>query len=172
MARARRRPLSLPTLLEQGRWGHLRLGVSRQVAVGVLGQPDAWQRTALDDQAEARGQKVAGWALSEVLRYGAVELHFPEDPRGGLRMIFSDDLDALAPGVDAGGLVEGMPLPQVQAWLDARGLAWRLQPFELAPGQLRLVLDSGARLGLVDDDAFFEAPGQGPRLFCVEVSGA
>ena len=44
----------------------------------------------------------------------------------------------------------------------------RREVFALAPNQIRLVFASGARLGLVDDPGFFETPGEGMRLFCIE----
>ncbi|MCB9779189.1 MAG: hypothetical protein H6742_11550 [Alphaproteobacteria bacterium] len=166
---ARRRPLALATLLRTGRWGHLRPGVSRQVLVAHLGQPDRWQRSLAEDRAEQAGLSIAGWALSEVLFFGGMEFHFPEDPAAGCFMFFCDDLDRLAAPFERGWLAEGLPTAQVTAQLDRMGLSWTIEPFSRAEGQRRVVLDHGVRLGVVDDPAFFGGEGEGERLFCVEI---
>ena len=59
----------------------------------------------------------------------------------------------------------------LHAHLAAAGLRFERRPFPPAPRQIRLVLPSGARLGLTDDPSFFEpgTPAGGHRLFCVEV---
>lgn len=120
---------------------------------------------------------IAGWAFSEVLAYGGVEFHFPENPHGGCVRIFSDDLDALPTSepvrVDPWGLSEGMPLPAVEKHLTDNGMSFVNRPFPPAPTQIRLVLPSGVRLGLTCDSSFFDAPIEDStvhRLFCVELA--
>ena len=169
----RRGPLevTLDTLLREGCWGPIRLGVARQFLVSRLGQPDGWIASDTEHTLRGRGQPIAGWALSEQLVFGGIEFHFPPDPAGRCTQIFCDDLDALGSGsglrVSAGWLREGLSLARVCAQLDAAGLTHEQRPFPTAPHQIRLVLASGVRLGLVDDPSFFETPGQGMRLFCV-----
>ncbi len=169
------RALSLESLLRAGHWGQLRPGISRQAVAKILGVPPRWQRSTAELAAIRAGQPIAGWALSEVLQYDAVELHFPESPAGRCVRLFCDDLDALPAGeilrVDPCGLAEGMTEAAVMARLSQAGLTATRIAFPPAPRQIRLVLESGARLGLTDDPAFFE-PGVSPaghRLFCVEV---
>ena len=126
----------------------------------------------------AAGTPVAGWTLSEVLIYDGFEFHFTDQPASGCIRLFCDDLDALGSGsqlqVHPWGLTEGMPEAALAAKLSAAGMGFERIVFPHAPRQLRLVLDSGARLGLSDDPEFFEpgTPEMGPRLFCVEVEAA
>ena len=123
----------------------------------------------------AAGTPVAGWALSEVLIYDGFEFHFTDQPTSGCIRLFCDDIDALGRGsqlqVQPWGLKEGMPEAALAAQLTAAGMGFQRAVFPHAPRQLRLVLDSGARLGLTDDPEFFEpgTPEKGPRLFCIEV---
>ena len=176
MRRRRGRMVSLEGLLKDGHWGMLRPGISRQALVRRLGVPGRWQQSMAELRAHQAGTPVAGWALSEILFYGGMEFHFPEGPRGGCIRIFTDDIDALGAGpvlrVDRWGLAEGMAESVVSEHLAAAGLLAVRRPFPPAPRQVRLVLPSGARLGLTDDPGFFE-PGSGGdgghRLFCVEV---
>ena len=170
-------PLSLETLLQKGHWGKLRTGISRQAVVRILGQPTRWARSTAELQAMAAGTPVAGWALSEVLQYDGVEFLFTEDVASACIGILADDLDALRldgrPPVDAWGLSEGMAEAAVMEKLSSAGMSPSREPFPMAPRQIRLVLPSGARLGLTDDPSFFEpgTPAAGHRLFCVEASG-
>jgi len=165
-------------LLRDGHWGQLRCGLSRQALVRILGVPVRWQRSTAELQAMAAGTPVAGWALSEVLHYDGFEFHFTDQASSRCIRLFCDDLDALGGGsqlrVDPWGLTEGMPEAVLAAQLSSAGLAVQRCAFPHAPRQIRLVLDSGARLGLTDDPAFFEpgTPQVGPRLFCVEVEAA
>ena len=178
MKRRRRKTaqtVSLEDLLRRGHWGKLRPGLSRQALAKILGVPPQWQRSTAELQALRAGTPVAGWALSEVLRYDHFEFHFTDDPASRCIRLFCDDLDALGSGeqlrVDPWGLSEGMTEAAVLAHLSAAGLSAARQRFPPAPRQIRLVLDSGARLGLTDDPEFFapDAPGSGQRLFCVEL---
>lgn len=175
--RRRIRTRSLEGLLRDGHWGQLRPGISRQAAAKILGVPPRWQRSTAELAAIRAGTPVAGWALSEVLQYDAVELHFTDDPASRCIRLFCDDLDALRAGtvlpVDPWGLSEGMTEAAVLARLAQAGLSVSRVGFPQAPRQIRLVLESGARLGLTDDPEFFEpgTPEAGHRLFCVEVEG-
>jgi len=163
-------------LLREGHWGALRPGISRQALVKRLGQPTRWERSMAELQALRSGTPVAGWALSEVLVFGAVEFHFPEHPQGRCLRIFVDDLDALGSepplAVDRWVLKEGLPEAALRLHLDTAGLRYERTDFPPAPSQIRLMLESGVRIGLTDDLSFFE-PGTeaaGHRLFCVEVA--
>lgn len=180
---ARPRSVSLHALLRDGHWGALRVGMSRQELVAALGVPARWLRSDAEVAALRRGLPVAGWMLSPILHYGGMEFHFPEDPAGRCWMIFTDDLPALhlrhqnprPPDerlhISPGWLAEGLEEAAVCAHLSAAGLSCTRAPFPPAPSQLRLCLASGVRLGLASDDDLFEAPGHGPRLFCVEALG-
>lgn len=176
--RSRIRKVSVERLLRDGHWGQLRCGLSRQALVRILGVPRRWQRSTAELQAMAAGTPVAGWALSEVLHYDGFEFHFTDQPASRCIRMFCDDLDALGEGsqlqVHSWGLTEGMLESALVARLSAAGLTSQRRVFPQAPRQLRLVLESGARLGLTDDPSFFEpgTPEQGPRLFCVEVEAA
>lgn len=176
MRRRRGLKVSLEGLLKDGHWGMLRPGVSRQALVRKLGVPLRWQQSMAELRARQAGTAVAGWALSEILFYGGMEFHFPEAPRGGCIRMFTDDIDALGGGerlrVERWGLAEGMTETAVIEHLAAAGISALRRPFPPAPRQIRLVLPSGARLGLTDDPGFFEpgsVSGAGHRLFCVEV---
>lgn len=167
---------SLGSLLRDGHWGALRPGISRQALVRKLGQPTRWQQSMAELRAAQAGTPIAGWALSEVLHFDGIEFHFPEEPAGSCIRIFTDDIDALDGSgerlrVDRWGLSEGMTEVAVCDHLSAAGLTTERRPFPPAPRQIRLVLPSGARLGLTDDPDFFEpgTPEAGHRLFCVEV---
>ena len=122
----------------------------------------------------AAGKSVAGWALSEVLIFDGWEFHFTDDITSPCVRLFTDDIDALGVGkqlkVDAWGLREGMTEAAVLAHLAAAGLSMERTAFPKAPSQIRLVLESGARLGLSDDAGFFAegTPQNGHRLFCIE----
>jgi hypothetical protein len=176
--RARRATwVQLLTLLRTGAWGTLRLGMTRQDAVLRLGQPTSWAMS--DHEARLRGQgvPVAGWALSEILRFGAVEFHFAASPASRCWLVWCDDLDALDhPGVlrvRPMGLVEGAPLADVVARLAEAGLAGVVVPFPSHQDQVRLVLPSGAQLGFSSDPEFFDGPAQpGQRLYSVGVEAA
>jgi len=176
--RRRVRTRSLETLLRDGHWGQLRPGISRQAAAKLLGVPPRWQRSTAELAALRAGTPVAGWALSEVLQYDAIELHFTDDPASRCIRLFCDNLDALHTGtilpVAPSGFSEGMTEAAVLAQLARAGLSATRVAFPPAPRQIRLVLESGARLGLTDDPAFFEpgTPGAGQRLFCVEVEAS
>lgn len=168
--------VSLGPLLREGHWGAIRPGITRQVLVRKLGQPSRWQQSMAELRAAQAGTPIAGWALSEVLIFDGVEFHFPEEPAGRCIRIFVDDIDALIGAgkrlrVDRWGLSEGMTELALQAHLAAAGLVAERRPFPPAPRQIRLVLPSGARLGLTDDPSFFApgTPDEGHRLFCVEV---
>ena len=173
--RRRVRTRSLEDLLRDGHWGQLRPGISRQAAARILGVPPQWQRSTAELVALRAVTPVAGWALSEVLQYDAIELHFTDDPTSRCIRLFCDNLDALptsaALPVDPAGFSEGMTEAAVLAQLAHVGLSAARIGFPPAPRQVRLVLESGARLGLTDDPAFFEpgTPAAGHRLFCVEV---
>ncbi len=180
MRKRRQRTLavSLEALLREGHWGQLRPGMSRQLVVQRLGAPPRWQRSTAELRALRAGTPIAGWALSEVLHYDGIEFHFTDALSSPCIRIFCDDLDALGAGraltVDPWWLREGMTESAVVAALSAAGLPAQRRPFPLAPRQRRLLLPSGARLGLTDDPAFF-APGTAPEghcLFCVEVGGS
>lgn len=162
--------VQLLTLLRTGAWGTLRLGMTRQEAVLRLGQPTGW--TMSDHEARLRGQgvAVAGWALSEILRFGAVEFHFAASPAARCWLIWCDDLDALdLPGplrVKAMGLSEGLPLAAVVALLARDGLAGDVVPFPSLPDQVRLSLPSGAQLGFSSDPEFFDGPALAGHRLC------
>ncbi|MFT4975186.1 MAG: hypothetical protein ACI8S6_001073 [Myxococcota bacterium] len=169
--------VSLGGLLRDGHWGALRPGISRQVLVRQLGMPTRWQQSMAELRAAQAGTPVAGWALSEILVFDGVEFHFPEHPRSQCVRIFIDDLDALGGSrlpVDRWGLSEGMTEQALRVHLATEGLSAERRLFPPSPRQIRLVLPSGARLGLTDDPSFFEpdTPPAGKRLFCVEVPQA
>lgn len=171
---ARAARVQLLTLLRTGAWGALRVGMTRQDAVLRLGQPTGW--TLSDHEARLRGQgvAVAGWALSEILRFGAVEFHFAPSPAARCWLIWCDDLDSLdRPGVlrvKPMGLSEGLPLAAVVALLANEGLAGVVGPFPSQPDQVRLTLPSGAQLGFSSDPEFFERGAEpGQRLYAVGV---
>ena len=166
--------VSLLSLLRDGSWGGLRLGMTRQDLVRKLGMPTRWSVSDTEHEARRRGVAVAGWALSPLLVYSAVEFHFPEDPAGGCWMIFSDDLDALRRPdsllhVLPAGLSEGMSEDSIHTLLSSEQISFHREPFPPMPDQIRLRMHSGACLGLTSDPEFFDSKGYGYRLFCVEV---
>jgi hypothetical protein len=167
----------LEALLRNGHWGALRLGITRQGLAGQLGPPESWDATDTERDAQARGVPVAGWALSQVLKFGLIEFHFPEDLAGRCIRIFCDDFEALGQPqtgslrVDPWGMPEGATQPAIAARLQGEGMAPTVEPFPWDPQQSRLLLPSGAALGFTTDPSYF-APGttQGAgRLFCFVV---
>ena len=168
------RPFSIRELLQRGRWPGIALGMTRQQLVRSLGVPCRWQSSDAERQVQRGGRRIAGWALSELLIFGGMEFHFPEDPAGGLERIFCDDLDRLGiPGravlIDPWVLREGMTEAQLTSTLHGAGLDFTRSAFSMAPDQIRLTLESGTQLGLTVDASFFDGPPvAGQRLFCIQ----
>jgi hypothetical protein len=108
---------SLKELIESGRFGPLRLGMSRAQVEGFLGAPDDWS---------AGSRK---YSQATILKYGDVEFLF--DPRdGGLWLIHLEEFDGPSGGklvsLDPWVIRPSLTLPEMEECLSRSGIRYQV----------------------------------------------
>ncbi len=152
--------IELEAFLRTGEFGPVRMGMSRDELLRLLGEP------------ERLGGASRRHPVPPIWRYGDVEFHFVPET-GLLGLVFADGFEvprgALGLALEPGWLRGGLPLQAGLERLVEAGLPHALRVPDYDPGQVVLELESGVLLGFVVDAAdrggrpglvFFS---QGPR---------
>jgi len=109
--------VSLKELIESGRFGPLRLGMSKEQVESFLGAPDDW----------SVGSRK--FSQATILKYGDVEFHF--DPHaGGLWLIHLEQFDAPSRGksvrLDPWVIRPSLTLSEMEECLSRNGISYQV----------------------------------------------